>query len=108
MYAGCLWWREVVAQARAEYPAVPIEAILDCADGAGQAMAAVRAGVVRLVLWRTAPGWAPVSQIARRQGGFVLPAAPAALDLAASGAMRQLPVWLQVRSAIRDSGGGLG
>ncbi len=107
LYAGCLWWRAVVAQADAEYPAVPMIDILDCADGSGQALAALRVGVGRLVLWRNAPGWDSVEQIALRQAGFVLPEAPAALDMAAHGAMRQLPVWLQVRSAIRDSDGGL-
>jgi hypothetical protein len=107
LYAGCLWWRDLLAQALGESPSVPMIDMLDCADGSGQAMAALRVGVVRLVLWPTAPGWAAVEQIARRQGGCVLPEAPAALDLAASGAMPHLPVWLQVRSAIRDRGAGL-
>ncbi len=107
LYAGCLWWREVVAQARAECPAVPMVDVLDCADGSGQAMAALRVGMVRLVLWRAAPGWDAVEQIARRQGGFVLPEAPVALDLAAPGATRRLSAWLQVRSTIRDSDGRL-
>ena len=108
LYAGCLWWREVVAQAHAECPTVPVVDILDCADGSGQAMAALRVGIGRLVLWRNAPGWGSVEQIALRQAGFVLPEAPAALDLAVPGAMRRLPIWLQVRSAIRDSDDGLG
>ncbi len=108
LYAGCLWWRDVVAQARAECPTVQTVDILDCGDGAGQAMAALRVGVGRLVLWRTAPGWDAVDRIARGQGGFVLPEAPVALELlptgATTGAARRLAVWLQVRSAIRDSG----
>ncbi len=112
LYAGCLWWRDVVAQARAECPTVPMVDILDCGDGAGQAMAALRIGVGRLVLWRSAPGWDAVDRIARGQGGFVLPEAPVALELSTTGATtgattgtaRRLSVWLQVRSAIRDSG----
>jgi hypothetical protein len=74
--AGCLWWRELVARARAAHPATPAIDVLDCADGAGQAMAALRVGVVRLVLWPGAPGWHSVAAIAAARGGFVLPEAP--------------------------------
>ena len=87
MYAGCLWWRSLVEGVRGD-------AVLDCADGSGAALAALRIGVCRLVLWREAPGWDAVAEIAAGQGGFVLDRAPAALDMAGRGAGRRLESWL--------------
>ena len=95
LFAGCLWWREVVAAARALYPDTRATDILDCADGAGMAMGALRSGVCRLILWPDAPGWAGVNAIAERQGGFVLPEAPPALDMAQRNAFRRLDAWLR-------------
>lgn len=103
LYGGCLWWQAILRQARAERPRLAVVDILDCADGSGQAMAALRVGLCRLVLWAGAPGWDMVAAIASGQGGFVLAEAPPALDLAEPGAMRQLQVWLQVPTAPRDS-----
>ncbi|MGD0104164.1 MAG: hypothetical protein ABSC06_09020 [Rhodopila sp.] len=81
-FAGCNWWREIVNAARAAFPDTEATDILDCADASGTAMGALRSGVSRLVLLPEAPGWCGVAAIAARQGGFVLPQAPAALDLA--------------------------
>lgn len=94
-FAGCLWWREIVAAARAAHPGTAATDILDCADASGLAMGALRSGVCRLVLWSDAPGRNRVAAIAEQQGGFVLPRAPAALDLAQHNAMRRLHTWLQ-------------
>jgi hypothetical protein len=90
LFAGCLWWREMIAAARAESPDTPAVDILDCADASGLALGALRSGINRLVVWPNAPGWAIVSSIAAEQGGFVLPVAPPALDLAQHGAIRRL------------------
>jgi hypothetical protein len=76
LHAGCGWWRALVEQARAVYPNVPCIDILDCADATGQARAALRIGVSRLVLWPEAPGREAVVAIAESLGGFVLTAAP--------------------------------
>lgn len=76
--------------------------ILDCADGAGQAMAALRAGVHNLVLWPDAPGWEAVAEVAASLGGCVLTKAPPALDLAQRGAARRLDAWLS-GAGLRDS-----
>jgi hypothetical protein len=108
LYAGCLWWRGLLDAARADHPAVPVDDILDCADAAGQAMAALRVGLTRLVLWPEAPGWHAVAAIAAGRRGFVLPAAPPALDMAKRGAIRTLYDWLQVRTAPGDIPAGLG
>jgi hypothetical protein len=95
MFAGCVWWREMVAAARAAFPETEAMDILDCADASGVAMGSLRSRICRLVLWREAPGWASVAAIAERQGGFVLSAAPAALDLANRNAIRRLNGWLR-------------
>jgi hypothetical protein len=76
LYAGCGWWHALVADARAAHPEVPCTNILDCADGTGVALAALRVGLSRLVLWPEAPGRAAVIAIAESLGGFVLAAAP--------------------------------
>jgi hypothetical protein len=102
LYAGCLWWREMVAAAHASHKNTNAIDILDCADASGQAMGALRSGVCRLVLWPDAPGWDAVASIARLQGGFVLPQAPVALDLGQRNAIRRLHEWL--RQTRRDSG----
>ncbi len=96
LYAGCLWWRSIVDFARSDtfVPDNAIMDILDCADGSGQAMAALRAGVRNLVLWREAPGWNAVAEMAAEQGGCVLATAPASLDMAAWGAADRLDTWL--------------
>ena len=108
LYAGCLWWRDLIAQARRAYPGSTVADVLDCADGSGQAMAALRAGVTGLVLWQSAPGWNAVAALAAGQGGFVLAEAPPALDLAHQSAARQLNVWVRVRSAQGDTDSAVG
>ena len=103
LFAGCLWWRHVVQAARAAHPHTEVIDVLDCAAASGMAMAALRSGVCRLVLWRDAPGWPAVAAVAQREGGFVLPRAPAALDMAERNADRRLSGWLQ--AAVRHDGG---
>jgi hypothetical protein len=76
LYGGCGWWKALIAAARAAHPAVPCVDILDCADASGAALAALRLGVVRLVLWPDAPGRAAVVALAEAAGGFVLAAPP--------------------------------
>ena len=68
--------------------------ILDCADAAGAAFAALRLEQRWLVLAPAAPGFAAATAVAAARGGGVLPAAPPALDLAAPGAARALAAWL--------------
>jgi hypothetical protein len=94
LFAGCLWWRELVAAARVAYPLTEATDILDCADASGMALSALRSGVHRLVLWPEAPGWSSVAAIAEQQGGSILPQAPTALDLGQRNAIRRLHAWL--------------
>lgn len=95
LYAGCGWWRALVRRVHAEFPEVPVSDILDCGDGSGQALAALRIGQSLLVLAPGSPGWQEVAAIAAAQGGMLLPTAPDALDLAARGATSRLVSWLQ-------------
>lgn len=44
-YAGAAWFAEAVAAVQSEFPDVAIEAVLDCGDAPGHALAAMRAGV---------------------------------------------------------------
>jgi hypothetical protein len=76
LYAGCGWWRALTEAAGAEFPNADCIDILDCADGTGQALAALRIGVNRLVLGLDAPGRDAVVAIAEARGGFVLSEAP--------------------------------
>jgi hypothetical protein len=78
LYAGCGWWLALIEAARAGRPEVPCIDILDCADGTGQALAALRIGLPRLVLWPSALGRDSVVAIAEAAGGFVLASAPPA------------------------------
>ena len=103
LYAGCLWWQMLLAAARDEFPQVATEDFLDCADGSGQALAAVRIGLRRLVLWPDAPGRTRVAAILAESGGILLSNRPPALDLAQLGAARRLHEWVRAGSRTDDS-----
>ncbi len=68
LYAGCLWWTALVAEARAGSPSVESSDILDCADAPGHALAAIRIGQPAIILDEQAPGFAAVAAIAEAQG----------------------------------------
>ena len=48
-YAGPLWFKALVEQARAAAPDLAVSGVLDCDDDAGHAMAALRAGIEAIV-----------------------------------------------------------
>jgi len=93
-FAGCLWWRELVAAARAAHPATPAHDILDCGEAPGWAMAALRAGQRVLVLEAACPAFSAVAAAAATVGAVVLPARPPALDFGKPAARRALAGWL--------------
>src|SRR5271165_2454206 len=64
LYAGCGWWRALVALAVAEAPGAEVHDILDCADAPGQAMAALRIGQQTLILDAACPAFAAVAAAA--------------------------------------------
>jgi len=94
LFAGCLWWRDVVRQACERVPHGEVTDILDCADASGLALSALRVGQRRIVLWQDAPGRATVVAIADTLGAVALATPPPALDMAARGAARRLEAWL--------------
>ncbi len=65
----------------APHGALPI-AILDAAGAPGHALAALRAGVPRVVLSPAVPAFEPLARLAAEMGAALLPEAPPALDLA--------------------------
>ena len=89
LYAGCGWWRALMSLGAGGNPD-----ILDCADAAGRAMEALRAGCRLIVLDPALPSWPIVSARARAAGAILLADRPAALDLAQPSAHRQLKHWL--------------
>jgi hypothetical protein len=103
LYAGCGWWAALVALAHAEHPWLDLPDILDCGDGSGQAMAALRIGQRALVLTSLAPGRAAVAAAAAELGRVVLDVRPPALDMADRDAGRRLHAWLRAGATPDDS-----
>jgi hypothetical protein len=108
LYAGSGWWHTLMCRATAAYPDVPCDNILDCADAPGAALAALRIGQRRIILHRSAPGWARIAAAARSLDCVVLSERPAALDLAQPGTARRLHEWLRSPTAPGDRNGALG
>src|SRR5689334_22093692 len=98
IYAGCLWWRGLIAAARGEYPDTPFEDILDCADAPGRALAALRAGQRQIVLSPKVTSYGAVRAAAETLGAEILPARPPALDLREPAAAKRLLSWLNSRA----------
>jgi len=107
LYAGCGWWHALTAAARREFPHIPIVDFLDCADGSGQALAAIRIGFHHLVLDADAPGRQHVRAIVADLGGVLLAERPPALDLVDPANRRRLHEWVRLRSGPDDSDGRL-
>jgi hypothetical protein len=89
IYAGCGWWRALVAASGATGPDV-----LDCADAPGRAMEALRAGCRLLVLDPAVPAAGLVAARAAAVGAQILAERPPALDLAQPGSSRRIGAWL--------------
>lgn len=80
-YIGPLLFMSIVAQARARYPAVPVDAVLDCGDRAGDALAALRQGVPAIRFTGRADVADKLTAIAAQRGQRVVRAELPALDL---------------------------
>ena len=76
--AGPGWWREMLAAARRAYPLADAEALLDCGDAPGNAMAALAAGITELSFH----GSAAARQKLTSMGAAIRPRPAEALDLA--------------------------
>ncbi len=80
-YQGIGWWRELLALATGEFPALDFDAVLDCGAAPGHALAALRGGIKAVRL--RGDHLPPLADIAAALGGTLLgPAAGnEALDL---------------------------
>jgi hypothetical protein len=103
LYAGCLWWWELVRLARQKFPAIAIADALDCADAAGRALQAIRIGQACLILSPASPGFAAVAAVAEARGICLLRERPPALNMAERGASRRLAAWLATGSHVDRS-----
>ena len=92
-YAGCAWWRAVIAAARAEFPTLDPPDVLDCADAPGRALEALSLGCSIVVL-RPGPAFADIAARAMAQGASVLAEPPPSLDLGDRNAAWRLEAWL--------------
>jgi hypothetical protein len=81
-YAGAAWFLAVVAEAQVAHPAARLDAILDCADEPGSALAALRAGCQRVRFAGRSDAGARLAEIASAMGATIETGAPGpALDL---------------------------
>jgi len=78
---GALWFRELVAAARARHPDAVVTAVLDCADQPGDALGALRAGIADIALAAPPEMLARLRTIAAECGGRIHPSPLPALDL---------------------------
>jgi hypothetical protein len=99
-FAGCGWWRALVASVSAERPGLVRADILDCADAPGRALEAMRIGQ-RLLVLEACPGRADVAEAAASCGAVLLGARPAALDLGDRRQVAHLASWLAGDTAHR-------
>jgi hypothetical protein len=81
-WLGAAGWRALLAQAAQAAPGAPFDDLLCCGDAPGWALAALRAGCRGLVLDGACPAFAQVAAAATEAGARILPARPAARDLA--------------------------
>ena len=88
LYAGGLWWRELLAASDYTGPA-----LFDCGPAPGRAWEALTLGLRGVVL-APCPAWDQVAEYAAAQGALLLPAPPRALDFCSPGAARRLEAWL--------------
>ena len=80
-YAGAGWFAQVTALASADFPQVQFEAVLDCGDGAGLVMAALREGLKTLRFTGPEAIAAKLSDMARASGARLIKSEIPALDL---------------------------
>ena len=80
---GPLWFQEIVAAIETEFPDLTVDAVLDCADAPGYALAALRQGLGRIRFTGPVVTRDKIAAIARRCGAAVESGRPPrALDAA--------------------------
>lgn len=81
-YAGAAWFAELVRAARQAHPDVRIDAVLDCGDSPGLALAAFRRSVETVLFTGPAALRAKLEALAAASGARLESEAAPALDLA--------------------------
>ncbi len=84
-YAGAAWFAEIVRAARRAHPDVPIDAVLDCGDSPGMALAALRRSVETIRFAGSPAVRGKLEALAGAAGARIEADADAALDLAGEG-----------------------
>ncbi|MGQ9371062.1 hypothetical protein [Azospirillum sp. A39] len=80
-HGGALWFRLLVEAARADWPGVAVTTVLDCADRAGDAQAALAAGIDHVLFRGPRTVAERLDDIARQRGATVLTTLAEPLDL---------------------------
>ena len=80
-FAGAAWFDALIAQGRAEFPGVPLTAVLDCGDRAGDAIAALNRGLPHLIFAGHPAAAERLADIAAQCGAAILTTRPASCDL---------------------------
>jgi phosphoglycolate phosphatase-like HAD superfamily hydrolase len=79
-HAGALWFLDIVGKARDAHPQVALTAVLDCADRAGDAQAALAAGATHVLFTGPTDVADRLAEIAATRGATLLTDLPEALD----------------------------
>lgn len=79
--AGAAWFMAVVAAAQSDHPAARCEAVLDCGDHPGLALAALRQGCRAIVLRGSSAARKKIAEIAQASAARLMPGPSDALDL---------------------------
>ncbi len=103
VFAGPAWFLALAAEAARRRPGVGCIVALDCADAAGTALAAIRAGARTVILDGASPAFAAVAAAAAEAGACLLPERPASLDLGRIDLRRRadlarLAAWLAIEA----------
>lgn len=80
-YAGPLWFKALIEEARRDHPKVTAVAVLDCDDEAGTVMGALRAGIKHVVFTGSDDVRSKLAAIAAAQGAVIEDASENGLDL---------------------------
>lgn len=85
-FAGGGFWKALLDAAARAHPGATVDAVLDCGEEAGAALAAIRAGVPAIRCRLRGPARARLKALAARAGvGFAEGRRPAACDITAAG-----------------------
>jgi hypothetical protein len=80
-YAGAGWFAGMIEQGRIEFPEVPLTAIFDCADRAGDVLVAFETGLKRIVCTGHPSAMERLRQIGATYGAAIVADRPPAFDL---------------------------